>query len=153
MSSTSYKSALSKHNAAIILRFKIERDSYIEKKVQAIHTNLINVIAPVMDAIMMHDVVSVKQIYAIEKLTRVIDKYKSSSYREIIYFMRDLKAKGVFNFSRSRLFSKLAKSKVIFEAIQSDPLFDVEDKHLNQNQLIQIHIRKAVTTMNKFAFL
>jgi hypothetical protein len=88
-------------------------------------------------------------------LVNVIEKYKFASYREIIYFMRDLKAKNVFNFSRSRLYTKLAKSKLIFDLKEkhSDDLFDAEDKHLTQNQIIQEHIRKAVTTMNKFAFL
>lgn len=88
-------------------------------------------------------------------MASIIEKYKFASYREIIYFMRDLKAKNVYNFSRSGLYSKLAKSKIIFEKKNkmAEDFFDVEDKHLTQNQIIQAHIRKAVTTMNKFAFL
>ena len=50
-----------------------------------------------------------------KKLSGVIDRYKFMNYREIIYFMRDLKAKNVYNFSRSRLYDKLKKSKRYFE--------------------------------------
>ena len=67
-----------------------------------------------MDAALSHDIVSAKQTLAIEKLSSVLEKYKAANYREIIYFMRDLKAKNVYNFSRSRLYDKLAKSKLFF---------------------------------------
>jgi hypothetical protein len=57
---------------------------------------------------------------ALAKLTAVLDKYKCANYREIVYFMRDLKAKNVFNFSRSRLYEKIAKSKRYFELKKSE---------------------------------
>ena len=86
----------------------------------------------------MNDEVSLKQSLGMEKLTRVIDKYRYSNYREIIYFMRDLKAKNVFNFSRSRLFQKIAKSR---RFIELNSLFDQKEKHLDINQEIQALLR------------
>jgi hypothetical protein len=47
----------------------------------------------------------------LEKLANVVDKYRFIRYRELIYFMRDLKAKNVFNFSRSRLYDLISKSR------------------------------------------
>ena len=78
-----------------------------------------------------------RQTLAMNKLTNVMNKYRFSNYREIIYFMRDLKSKNVYNFSRSRLYEKIAKSKRYFEIKNSeDQYFDVNEKHLAQNQLI-----------------
>ena len=59
--------------------------------------------------------------------------------------MRDLKAKNVFNFSRSRLFNQIAKSRRYLELKSAteepgisnqEKYFDIEEKHLAQNQLI-----------------
>jgi hypothetical protein len=61
-----------------------------------------------------------KQTLALGRLTGVIDKYRFSNYREIIYFMRDLKSKNVYNFSRSRLYEKIAKSKRFFNLKTSE---------------------------------
>ena len=67
-------------------------------------------------------------------MTGVIDKYRFNNYREIINFMRDLKSKNVYNFSRSRLYEKIAKSKRYFEIKKSEEqYFDVDEKHLAQN--------------------
>jgi hypothetical protein len=151
MSSHSYKSAV-QSQCALILRFILDRDEHVERKVQNIHAQLINAIAPILDAALSHEVVAVKPTLAVEKLSKVIDKYKFAHYREIIYFMRDLKAKNVFNFSRSRLYEKLAKSKRFFDLKDEDDLFDCQEKHLNQNQKIQALLRESVVTMNKFAF-
>ena len=83
-----------------------------------------------MDAILSTDPTP-KQSLGIQKLSSVFEKYKDARYREIIYFMRDLKAKNVFNFSRSRLFEKLSKSKLAFDQRSNNALFDYEAKHLS----------------------
>jgi hypothetical protein len=136
MSARSYRTTYSQFQNAIIVRFVLDNDDHIELKVQNILSQFINVIAPVIDAILQHEIISVKQTYAIEKISNVIDKYKSACYRELIYFMRDLKAKNVYNFSRSRLYTKLAKSKLLFNQSLDNEMFDLEDKHLAQNQHI-----------------
>jgi len=84
-----------------------------------------------------------------------MDKYKFSNYREIIYFMRDLKAKNVFNFSRSRLFSQIARSRRFLELKKmshEQELFDVDERHFEKNQVIQELLRGALMSMNKYAF-
>ena len=48
--------------------------------------------------------------------------------------MRDLKAKNVYNFSRSRLFDKIARSKRVLDL--KGEYFDVDRKQLDQNQQI-----------------
>jgi hypothetical protein len=106
----------------------------------------------VIDAALASESVTPKQELALTKFTNVIEKYKFAHYREMIYFMRDLKAKNVFNFSRSRLFDRLATSKRFFEIKASEQLFDNNKKHFEQSQLIQDLIRQAVKTMNKHAF-
>ena len=58
---------------------------------------------------------SAKQQLALMKLGRVVDKFKEAAYRDLVYFMRDLKAKNVFNFARSRLCEKIQKSKRFIE--------------------------------------
>lgn len=110
MSANVYRSAIYQQNA-IILRFIVNRDANVQKKLENIHNQLINCIQPIVDAALVSDIVSVKQTLALNKLCGVIDKYRFTNYREIIYFMRDLKAKNVYNFSRSRLFDKIARSK------------------------------------------
>lgn len=87
-----------------------------------------------------------------QKLTNIVEKYKFTHYREMVYFMRDLKAKNVFNFSRSRLFDNLAKSKRLFDIKASDNLFDIKEKQIEQNQQIQGLIRNAIKVMNKHAY-
>lgn len=135
MSARSYRTAYSQFQNSIILRFELESDDRIEQRVQNILGQFINVIAPVVDAILQHEIISVKQTYAIEKIVNVIEKYKSVCYRDIIYFMRDLRAKNVYNFSRSRLYGKLAKSKLMYDQGNrlEDEMFDYEDKHLRQS--------------------
>ena len=73
---------------------------------------------------------------ALSKLNTVVDKYKFTNYREIVYFMRDLKSKNVYNFSRSRLYEQIAKSRRFLQLKNEDKYFDYEDKHMAQNQLI-----------------
>ena len=114
----------------------MDRDQHVQKKLENIHSQLINIIHPVVDAALTSEIVSTKHSLAVTKLSSVVDKYKFAHYREIIYFMRDLKAKNVFNFSRSRLFDKLSKSKRFFEMKADDSLFDNGLKHLEQNQQI-----------------
>lgn len=56
-----------------------------------------------------------KQELALQKIAAIVDRQKHGQYRELIYFLRDLKAKNVFNFSRSGLYARLAKSKRFLE--------------------------------------
>ena len=72
-------------------------------------------VSPVLEAILLHQAVTPKLNLAVEKMSKVVNKYKFSCYREIIYFMRDLKAKNVFNFSRSRIYSKLSRSTLVYD--------------------------------------
>ena len=102
----------------------------MQQKLQNIHSQLINVIQPFVQAALMNEEVSLKQSLGMEKLTKVIDKYRFANYRDIIYFMRDLKAKNVYNFARSRLFQNIAKSR---RFIEINSLFDQREKHLDVN--------------------
>jgi hypothetical protein len=66
----------------------------------------------------------------VEKMGRLIDRSKLVAYREILTFMRDLKAKGVFNFSRCRLFDAISRSKRFIQlknSISPDSYFDHRD--------------------------
>ena len=110
MNANAYRSAIYQQSA-LILRFVLDRDQLVQKRLENIHSQLINCIQPIVNAALVSDVVSVKQTLALSKLCGVIDKYRFANYREMVYFMRDLKAKNVYNFSRSRLFDKIAKSK------------------------------------------
>ena len=56
-----------------------------------------------------------KEKLALQKLAQVVDRQKSINYRELLYCLRDLKAKNVYNFTRSSLYAKLAKSKRYME--------------------------------------
>lgn len=108
---------------AMILRFVINRDNQVQQKLKNIHSQLISCIQPVIQAALHNGEILIKQQLALKKLSSVIDRYKFVNYREIIYFMRDLKAKNVYNFSRSRLYDNLKKSKRYFELkkqMQSD---------------------------------
>jgi len=95
-----------------------------------LHQQFMSPLIKIMDAILSTDPTP-KQSLGIQKLCSVFEKYKDARYREIIYFMRDLKAKNVFNFSRSRLFEKLSKSKLAFDQRSNNALFDYEAKHLS----------------------
>ena len=110
----------------------------------------------------------VKQKLALQKLTEVVNRHRFMNYREIIYFLRDLKAKNVYNFSRSNLYAKLAKSKRYLElkkslnedlaAVQDSAnasngeYFDLQKRRLDENQQIQYLIRQALKVMNAQAF-
>lgn len=125
MSANTYRSAIYQQNA-LILRFIVNRDLNVQRKLENIHNQLINCIQPIVDAALVSDTVSIKQTLALTKLCGVIDKYRFTNYRDIIYFMRDLKAKNVYNFSRSRLFDKIARSKRVQDL--REEYFDVDEK-------------------------
>ena len=114
LSSSSYKSTVP--SVSIVLRFVFEKTDDLDVKISDLQTKLLSPISPIFDAILSHEVgASPKQTLGAHLIEKVVSKYKEVRYREIIYFMRDLKAKNVFNFSRSGLYSRLAKSKLIFD--------------------------------------
>ena len=129
--------------SCLIVRFVIPKDAYAQRRLDNIHNQLLNCIQPIVSAALASGFT--RHELAAKKLTSVIDKYRYANYREMIYFMRDLKAKNVFNFSRSRLFTRISKSRRFLEIKSQNQLpgisdqekfFDIEEKHLEENQLI-----------------
>ena len=98
----------------LVLRFVLDRDDNVQTKLQNINTQLINVVQPVVLAILQGGIMT-KEKLALQKLSQVVDRQRFINYRELMYSLRDLKAKNVYNFSRSNLYAKLAKSKRYME--------------------------------------
>ena len=73
-------------------------------------------------AILSGNNVQLRPQLGLEKLANVIDKYKFTQYREMIYFMRDLKSHNVYNFSRSRLFELIGKSRKFMQIYNAQGL-------------------------------
>jgi hypothetical protein len=121
---------------------------------------LIKPIQPTIISILSGGNVLLKPQLGLEKLSNVVNKYKNTQYREMIYFMRDLKAKNVFNFSRSRLYDQIAKSRKFIEIYNQaggnekgeSKFFDVDRKNMDKHQIIQNMIGQAVVVMNRQAW-
>ena len=151
----------------LVLRFVLDRDDNVQRKLQNIGNQLINAIQPIVLAVLQGEVM-VKQKLALQKLAEVVNRHRFMNYREIIYFLRDLKAKNVYNFSRSNLYAKLAKSKRYLELksslnedlasvqdsanVSNGEYFDLQKRRLDENQQIQYLIRQALKVMNAQAF-
>lgn len=151
----------------LVLRFVLNRDENVQAKLQNINTQLINVVQPVVLAILQGGVMT-KEKLALQKLAQVVDRQRYMTYRELMYFLRDLKAKNVYNFTRSNLYAKLAKSKRYMELkkqlnsdlddVRGSPnggnaeFFDQQQRHMDENQQIQFLIRQALKVINAQAF-
>ena len=94
----------------LVLRFILERDNYVQKKLQNINIQLINVIQPVILAILQGGVM-MKERLALMKVAQIVDKHRFGHFQSLMQSLRDLKSKNVYNFTRSNLYAKLAKSK------------------------------------------
>lgn len=48
-------------------------------------------------------------------MSQIMNRHRHSHFQHLMYYLRDLKSKNVYNFTRSNLYTKLAKSKRFME--------------------------------------
>ena len=147
-------SNLSKQSG-LVLRFNLEKSDSVNKSLQLIHEKFLVLIQPLVSELLKSGQVMMRQKLALSKICTGIDGMRLQYYREVMTFIRDLKMKNVYNFTRSRLYDNIKKSRryqMVKSSIRDSEYFDETQQKLHENQKITQLIRDALKTMNSAAF-
>lgn len=98
-----------------MLRFIFDIDEPVQKRLETLHSQLISCVQPLLTQLLQTNQVLMRQQLAVSKLLNGINFFRHGYYRELVDFMKDLRAKNVFNFSRCRLYEKIKKSRRFLE--------------------------------------